>query len=152
MDVYLGIGTNLGDKEENIRTCIRLLAENVGHVVRCSSFFRSAPVGFTSENNFVNAVVHVQTQLSPLALLAATESIERKMGRTQKSEWQITNGEKHLTHFDRIIDIDILYYDNLSATFYDDSGKEILILPHPRMQERDFVMVPLREIFAGKDA
>ncbi len=152
MDVYLSIGTNLGDKEANIRTCVRLLEEKVGRVVCCSSLFRSAPVGFESKNDFVNAAIHVQTELSPLDLLAATEGIEREMGRMQKSEWQVTDGEKHLKHFDRIIDIDILYYEDLSTTFCDNSGKEILILPHPRMHERDFVMVPLNEIFAGKDA
>ncbi len=150
--IYLGIGTNLGDKEANLHTCLQLLEERVGQLTQCSSPYYSTPQDFTSTNDFINLVVQMQTTLSPIELLYTTQAIEREMGRTQKSEWQITDGEKHLTHFDRIIDIDILYYDNLSTTFCDDSGKEILILPHPRMQERDFVMVPLREIFAGKDA
>ncbi len=151
-EVYLGIGTNLGNRGENIRTCLQALEEQCGHISACSSFFYSKPQDFASEHDFINVVIHLQTSLSPLELLQATQDIERKMGRTQKSRSRIVNGAQQTIHFDRIIDIDILYYDNLSTTFYDDSGKEILIIPHPRMQERDFVMVPLNEIFIRKDA
>ncbi len=147
MITYLGIGTNLGDKEENIQHCLRLLQERVGEQISCSSYFYSEPQGFESPNSFVNIVACFETGLSPLALLEVTQQIEREMGRTQKSRWQITNGEKHLTYFDRIIDIDILCYEDLQHTFYNEKNEPILILPHPRMAERDFVMMPLQEIF-----
>ncbi len=148
--IYLSIGTNLGDKETNVQTCLQLLEKRVGQLTRCSSLYYSAPQDFISTNDFINLVVQMKTTLSPIELLHTTQAIEREMGRTQKSEWQTANGESRIIHFDRIIDIDILYYDDLSTIFYDDKGNEVLILPHPHMHERDFVMVPLREIFAGK--
>lgn len=137
MITFLGIGTNLGDREANIRTALRLLAERVGEMLACSAPYHSAPMGFVSDNPFVNVVVSFRTTLSPHALLAATQDIERAMGRTEKS----VNGQYH----DRIIDIDLLLC-------FSDSGQMLtcaspdLILPHPRMSERDFVMVPLHEI------
>ncbi len=146
MTCYLGIGTNLGDKEANIHTCLQLLEQKVGNIVRCSSLFYSAPQDFCSDNQFINVVVNMQTTLLPLELLQVTQAIERDMGRTQKSEWKTTNGALRITHFDRIIDIDILYYDDLHQTFFDEAGQAILILPHPRIQERDFVRIPLQEI------
>ncbi len=138
MTTYLGIGTNLGDRDANIRTALSLLREQVGEMLRCSAPYHSAPVGFVSDNAFVNIVVSFRTSLSPRALLAVTQDIERAMGRTEKS----VNGQ----YRDRIIDIDLLlcFADNgepLPCSFPD------LTLPHPRMQERDFVMVPLREIY-----
>ncbi len=149
-DIYLGIGTNLGDKEANIRTCLQLLEDRVGRIVQCSALFYSKAEGFVSANDFVNVAVHMQTQLSPLALLDITQAIEREMGRTQKSEWRTANGESQLLHFDRIIDIDILYYGDLQQVFTDEAGQAILILPHPRMGERDFVQIPLGEIWEEK--
>lgn len=137
MITYLGIGTNLGDREANLRTALRLLSERVGERLACSAHYHSAPVGFVSDNPFVNVVASFRTALSPHALLAATQDIERAMGRTEKS----VAGQYH----DRIIDIDLLLC-------FSDSGQMLtcaspdLILPHPRMQERDFVMVPLCEI------
>ncbi len=137
MICYLGIGTNLGDREANIRTALKLLGAQVGTLQRCSSPYRSAPVGFVSDHAFVNVVALFHTPLTPRALLAATQAIERQMGRRDKS----VNGQ----YCDRIIDIDLLlcYADSgemLSCSFAD------LTLPHPRMHERAFVMVPLREI------
>ncbi len=144
MDIYLGIGTNLGQREENIRTCLHCLAQNVGEVIQCSSLYYSQPQEFDSTNDFLNVVVHMQTNLTPLELLVATQTIERQMGRTQKT---VLRADGSLQHFDRIIDIDILYYADLQRTFYNAQGQPILILPHPRMAERDFVMLPLKEIF-----
>ncbi len=149
-DVYLGIGTNLGDKEANIRTCLQMIEDRVGHIVKCSTFFYSKAQDFVSEHDFVNIAVHIQTQLSPLALLDVTQSIEREMGRVQKSERRTTNGEQRITHFDRIIDIDILFYGDLEQVFTDEAGEDILIIPHPRMAEREFVTIPLREIYGEK--
>ncbi len=150
VDIYLGIGTNLGDKETNIRTCLQMLENRVGHIVKCSTFFYSKAEGFVSDNDFVNVAVHLRTSLTPLALLDITQAIECEMGRTQKSEHQLVNDESRIIHFDRIIDIDILYYGDLQQVFQDAKGQEILIIPHPRMTEREFVMIPLREIWTEK--
>lgn len=129
---YLGLGTNIGDKEANIRKAIEKIEESVGDVVRQSALYVSEPWGFESENLFVNAVACVHTSLSPRQLLVATQRIERQMGRKRKSR----NGVYH----DRIIDIDILFYDDLHISYPD------LVIPHPLMQQRDFVMIPLREV------
>ena len=135
MIVYLGIGTNLGEREANLRRAIELLHERVGECIVCSSIYRSAPQGFVSENQFANIVAIYETNCSPEELLHITQQIEREMGRTQKSHDGI--------HYDRVIDIDLLKaYEG---------DREIVVqtptlsLPHPRMEERDFVMVPLHE-------
>lgn len=130
--VYLGLGTNLGDGRRNIADAVRLLGELVGTVVRTSSLYETEPWGFTSDNMFTNAAVCVETSLTPRGVLEVTQAIERKMGRTRKS----TDGLYH----DRIIDIDILLYDDLHMDEPD------LKIPHPLMHERDFVMLPLGEI------
>ena len=144
MIVYLGIGTNLGDREANLRRALELVHERVGECMACSSIYRSAPQGFVSENQFANIVAVCQTNHSPVEVLRITQAIEREMGRTEKS----INGIYH----DRVIDIDLLQaFDGNRIT---DNGRGIevtsdtLILPHPRMQERDFVMIPLREVEA----
>lgn len=130
--VYLGLGSNLGNKEENIHEAIKRIGEQIGVVVRQSSLYKTEPWGFESENHFVNAVVCCHTSLSPFDVLEHTQQIERMLGRTSKTR----HGEYH----DRLIDIDILLYDDMSI----DSTS--LKIPHPLMQERDFVMIPLREI------
>jgi len=130
--VYLGLGSNLGNKEENILEAIKRIGEQIGVVVRQSSLYKTEPWGFESENYFVNAVVCCHTSLSPFDVLEHTQQIERMLGRTSKTR----HGEYH----DRLIDIDILLYDDMSI----DSTS--LKIPHPLMQERDFVMIPLREI------
>lgn len=129
---YLALGTNLGDKERNIHEAVRLLGERVGEVICLSSLHETEPVGFSSENNFLNAAVSIDTCLSPDELLTATQAIEQEMGRMQKS----VDGIYH----DRIIDIDILLYGDLRI------NTPHLIIPHPRMHERAFVMEPLKEI------
>ena len=130
--VYLGLGTNLGDKTANLHTAVHQIEEKIGDVVSLSSFYETAPWGFDSENSFLNAAVCVETALPPQEVLHRTQEIERSMGRTQKS----VQGVYH----DRVIDIDLLLYN-----------KEIintaeLTLPHPFMHQRDFVMKPLVEI------
>lgn len=131
--VYLGLGSNLGNKEQHITTAVKHLEQRVGKVRRLSSLLKTEPWGFTSPHSFVNAAVSIDTTLSPHEVLEATQQIERDMGREQKS----MNGEYH----DRIIDIDILLYDDMEINEKD------LIIPHPLMHQRDFVMIPLREIF-----
>ena len=130
--VYLGLGSNLGDRHANISAAVRLLGERLGSVVRTSSMYETEPWGFSSQNMFVNAAVCVETSLTPREVLAATQAIEREMGRTQKS----VGGQYH----DRTIDIDILLYDDLQVDEPD------LKIPHHLMHERDFVMRPLGEI------
>lgn len=130
--VYLSLGSNLGDREATMRRAIGLLNERAGSVDRQSSFIETEPWGFESTNKFLNMCVRLLTTLSPEQLLMATKQIERELGRTQKS----VNGQYH----DRPIDIDILMYDDLQLSTPN------LTLPHPHMQEREFVMIPLREI------
>lgn len=130
--VYFSLGSNLGDRKHNIRHAVELIGERIGAVERVSSLFETEPWGFSSDNMFVNAAVCVFTKLSPRAILEATQAIEREMGRKIKS----VNGQYH----DRIIDIDILLYDDIKIDEPD------LKIPHPLMHERDFVMKPLREI------
>ena len=130
--VYLSLGSNLGDRHATMRRAIVLLGERVGTVARQSSFIETEPWGFQSVNRFLNMCVRVLTNLSPERVLAVTKQIERELGRTQKS----VDGQYH----DRPIDIDILMYDDQNIDLPD------LKLPHPHMKERDFVMIPLREI------
>ena len=131
IDVYLGLGSNLGDRHTLLLKAIDLLAQQVGRLVRCSSFIETEPWGFASEHRFLNAVALFRTTLTPPELLTATQAIERQLGRREKSK-----GAYH----DRPIDIDILLYGDAVIDEPD------LKIPHPLMQERDFVMRPLREI------
>lgn len=130
--VFLSLGSNLGNKEGNIIEAISRIRELIGDVERQSTLLVTQPWGFESENTFVNAAIMVVTDMQPLQLLHATQQIERDMGRTEKSVAGC--------YRDRIIDIDILTYDDLHF------ATDELTLPHPLMHERDFVMKPLREI------
>jgi 2-amino-4-hydroxy-6-hydroxymethyldihydropteridine diphosphokinase len=132
MKLLVSLGSNIGDKQQNIERAIALIDEKIGSVVKKSSFYTTEPVGFTSDNNFINAAIEVKTNLPIYRILKITQKIERLMGRTQKS----SKGVYH----DRVIDIDILIYGNKKI------HSARLTVPHPRMYERDFVMQPLREI------
>lgn len=139
MRIYFGIGTNLGDREGNLREAIRLLDERVGQQLACSSVYRSAPMGFVSDNEFANVVIAYETTYSLEELLLITQQIERELGRKEKS----VNGIYH----DRVIDIDLLQATDKQLlaeqiTYTSDT----LVIPHPRMQERDFVKIPLSEV------
>ena len=134
--VYLSLGTNLGDKEDNLNEAIKKIGQMVGDVVRQSSFLETEPWGFESDNRFLNACILVLTDLSAHELLEMTQAIEQEMGRKEKSH----NGIYH----DRMIDIDILLYDDITVDEPD------LKIPHPHMKERDFVMKPLMEILPPK--
>ena len=131
-DIYLSLGSNLGDRHTLLLTAIEALAQRVGRLVASSSFIETEPWGFESEHSFLNAVVHMRTELTPRQLLEVTQDIERQLGRTHKSQ----GGH----YADRPIDIDILLYGEEHIAEPD------LVIPHPRMQERDFVMRPLREV------
>lgn len=132
MQVYLGLGTNLGDKEQNLRRAVQRIEERIGKVVSLSAFYDTAPWGFSSENTFLNAAACVETALQPLSVLHLTQEIEREMGRTSKS----VDG----AYSDRVIDIDLLLYDDRVIDVPE------LKLPHPLMHRRRFVMEPLAEI------
>lgn len=129
---YLSLGSNLGDRHTTMQSAILLLGKQAGTVDRVSSAIETEPWGFKSANKFLNMCVRITTTLSPEQLLATTKDIELQLGRTTKS----VNGQYH----DRPIDIDILTYDDLHI------NTPSLTLPHPHMHERDFVMIPLREI------
>lgn len=134
-DAYLGLGTNLGDRKANLERAVQMIRERIGDIVALSSFVCTEPWGFESENKFLNAVVRVSTEMSPRAILAAAKEIEKEMGRSQKSVGGI--------YHDRIIDIDILLYGDLVLQ------SEDLVIPHPLMTTRDFVMIPMAEIAPG---
>ena len=127
--VYLGLGSNLGDREKNIRNAVRLLEENFVSIEKLSTIIETEPVGFLNQGKFLNAVLKGTTQLSPVDLLLHTQSIEKKLKRMRT----IPNGP-------RTIDIDILLYDQERIS------TPRLTIPHPRMWERDFVLGPLKEI------
>ncbi len=132
MKLILSLGSNLGDKEDNIREAISLINKKIGSVVKTSSLYYTEPFGFVSENKFVNIVIEVKTNLAVYRVLKITQKIEKMMGRIQKSK----NGIYH----DRIIDIDIIFYSDKKIN----SSK--LIIPHPRIREREFVLKPLLEL------
>ena len=125
---YIALGSNLGDKTAACRRAIDLLART-GRVTAVSSFFCTEPVGYSAQDEFVNAVVEVETSRSPLALLAACHVIEDELGRNRIIRWG-----------PRTIDLDILLYGDAVIE------SEELTIPHPRMAERGFVLVPLNEI------
>ena len=134
--VYLGLGSNLGNRWENLEQAIRFIDEQVGTVTRQSSFVETEPWGFQSDHRFLNAVILCETDKTPREILRLTQQIERDMGRHKNVNRRLTNRN----YTDRPIDIDILLYDDLSVDEPD------LKIPHPLMHERDFVMLPLREI------
>ena len=131
--VYLGLGSNLGNKEQIIKKAIARIGERVGAVVAVSSFYKTIPWGYQSVHTFCNAAVAVDTELSPEEVLNTVQVIERELG-----------SKKHRrgdgTYVDRLIDIDLLDYDGLILDTY------VLILPHPHMHKRTFVTEPLAEI------
>ena len=126
----LSIGTNIGDRQANIANAITALGQ-IGKVVTVSPIYTSEPWGFESENGFYNIALILETSLSPLDLLYATQQIERDLGRTAKTTTSYT---------DRIIDIDIIDYNNQTI------DTQTLTLPHKLMHKRNFVLYPLADI------
>lgn len=129
--VFIGLGSNLGDRAENLR----LALDKIGklpktRVIKSSTFHETDPVGGPPQGKFLNAAAELETELEPLNLLRRLRKIEQVMGRPADHErWG-----------SRVIDLDLLTYDDLTLQTPE------LTLPHPRMRERDFVMVPLHEI------
>ncbi|MEX0987461.1 MAG: 2-amino-4-hydroxy-6-hydroxymethyldihydropteridine diphosphokinase [Bacteroidales bacterium] len=132
--VWVGVGTNLGNRRENLAVASERICENRCRIVAASVIYESEPWGFESENSFYNQCLVLETSLSPLELLESFQVIEREMGRKSTGEG----------FADRIIDLDILFYDNLVI-----QGRTLQI-PHPKMAERLFVLLPLAEISPGK--
>ena len=128
VESYIGIGSNLGNKEENIRKAIKLI-RNKSKILKISSLYKTEPVGYKGQDNFLNAVVLVETELSAKDLLLFLQSIEKELKRVKT----VKNGP-------RTIDLDILFYNNLILDNKD------LIIPHPRLHERKFVLVPFVQI------
>ena len=126
---YVALGSNLGDREENLRTALKHLQENGVEVIKTSTFIETEPYGVTDQPGFVNAVCQVETELAPLELLRLLLSIEQEMGRVRLRRW----GERN-------IDLDLLLYEDAVLE------SEELTLPHPDMQNRDFVLIPFAEI------
>ncbi len=125
---YIGIGSNVGDRQANCRQAIDLLRE-AGSVVKVSSFYCTSPVGYTEQAEFINLVAAVDTGLVPRELLACCLSVEERLGRKRTVHWG-----------PRVIDLDILLFGDQVVDSPD------LIIPHPLMAERRFVLVPLAEI------
>ncbi|MCD4768840.1 MAG: 2-amino-4-hydroxy-6-hydroxymethyldihydropteridine diphosphokinase [Bacteroidales bacterium] len=128
--VYLGLGSNMGDRVKNLTLAVSLINQHLGTVFAESGIYKSEPWGFESSNEFLNKVVGIRTNLDPEALLKSVLSIEDKMGRIREGEG----------YSDRIIDIDILLYDDLIV------NEDHLVIPHSLMHERIFVLEPLTEI------
>lgn len=127
--VYLGLGSNLGNREENLQIAQCFIEENFGTIISLSSIYETAAWGLTEQNTFLNQVICIETKLPPIEVLQIVLEIERSMGRIRELKWGA-----------RIIDIDILYYANKIVTLPN------LSIPHPFIQERRFVLVPLCEI------
>ena len=126
---YVALGSNLGDKEANLRRALELLIERGVEIVKTSTFISTEPYGVTDQPTFLNGVCEVRTSLEPLALLHTLLEIEQEMGRVRLRHW----GERN-------IDLDLLLYEDVVM----DTSQ--LKLPHPDMQNRDFVLLPLAEI------
>ncbi len=130
MLVYIGIGSNQGDPVENCRRAVGgIVSDRRNRLVRCSSFYRTEPMGRKDQDWFVNGVVLVETSLGPRQMLEFLLSLEKKMGRVRRERWG-----------PRVIDLDILFYGEEVI------DEENLQVPHPRLHERRFALIPLKEI------
>ena len=126
---FLGLGTNLSDRHKNLSNAIDLIGKQIGEVIKQSSIHETKAWGKTDQPDFLNMVIQVETTLSPQKLLEKCLSIEDQIGRIRKEKWG-----------PRLIDIDILYYNDLKIE------EENLKIPHPFINEREFVLKPLTEI------
>ncbi len=131
-EVFLSLGSNLGNRTEYLRRAIHILGTEAGEIVSSSSVWETAPWGFESDNSFLNMALLLITDLSPAVMLAKIHSIEKDLGRERTGEG----------YSSRTIDIDILYWNNEIIS------TEGLNIPHPLIRERMFVLAPLNEIAA----
>lgn len=128
--VFLGVGGNIGNKRANFDKVYTFIEKELGEIIQSSSVYETPPWGFQAEDNFWNQVVIIKTELSPEVLLEKIHTIEKGFGRERKTE----------NYTSREMDIDILYYDDIYME------TESLIIPHSRIHQRKFVLVPLTEI------
>lgn len=128
--VYLALGSNIGNKEDNLLTAIQLIKETIGQVTEISTFLENEAQGFETQNTFLNACIICRTNLNPLDTLEKLKKIERTMGRKKSNSF----------YEDRIIDLDIIFYDQLVIE------SPILTIPHKKYKYRDFVLIPLSEL------
>ncbi|GGG33051.1 2-amino-4-hydroxy-6-hydroxymethyldihydropteridine pyrophosphokinase [Lysinibacillus alkalisoli] len=129
-DVYLSIGTNMGEREQNLRAALEMLAwHDAISLCTVSAVYETTAVGYTNQADFLNIAVHLQTTLRPQTLLEVCQNIEQELGRVRNIRWG-----------PRVIDLDILLYN------HENIETETLIVPHPRMYERAFVLVPLMDV------
>jgi len=128
--VFLGIGTNLGNKESNLEQAVARIKEYIGPVLKSSAIYETEPWGFQAKDEFLNMVVKVETDLAPSGLLGRILMIESLLGMVRVKE----------QYSSRLIDIDILLFEDMIV------NEESLKIPHPLLHERKFVLVPLCEI------
>jgi 2-amino-4-hydroxy-6-hydroxymethyldihydropteridine diphosphokinase len=127
--VYLSLGSNLGNRMKYLNDALRLIEEKIGKIVKRSSVYETEPWGIKDQSMFLNMAVGVTTDISPALLLETILEIEHKLGRIRIAKW-----------YERIIDLDILFYNREIINDKD------LVIPHPYLQERKFVLEPLNEI------
>lgn len=128
-NVLLGMGSNLGDKREYLRTGLAMLAQKAGTIESVSAIYESEPWGVKGQESYYNLAVMLKTERLPLELLDVVQKIEDECGRKRQERWG-----------SRTLDIDLLLYENYIFTMPD------LVVPHPRLTERNFVLWPLAEI------
>jgi dihydroneopterin aldolase/2-amino-4-hydroxy-6-hydroxymethyldihydropteridine diphosphokinase len=131
--VYIGIGTNLGDKKSNISKAVHFINSDLNcRILKSSSIYEASPYGFEHSSDFLNAVLKLETDYTLHELFNFLKSIEKKMGRKKTDKWEA-----------REIDLDILLYDDITHS------DEVLTVPHKGITERDFVLMPLIELEPG---
>ena len=130
---FIGLGSNIGKKQENLNQALIYIEERIGSIVCSSSIYETTPCGFSSDNLFLNMVIKVSTSLLPDELLLVSKTIERLMGRSYKSS-------DNSSYEDRVIDLDILFYDSVEMSTPE------LTIPHPLLHTRLFVLEPMSEI------
>jgi len=131
--VYIGIGSNLGNREENCLKALRLISEKTGKVKKQSSMYETLPWGVKDQPKFINMAAEIETELGPSEFLIVLKKIEKETGRKETTRWG-----------PRTIDLDILYYDDLVLETPE------LSIPHPFLHEREFALRPLAEIAPDK--
>jgi 2-amino-4-hydroxy-6-hydroxymethyldihydropteridine diphosphokinase len=131
-NVILSLGSNLGNRLNNITFALKYINEKIGKILSISSIYETEPVGFQSNDNFYNLCVLVETALSPLDILMTTQNIEMEAGRMKKSNNNVYQS--------RVLDIDIILMDEIEV------NTDNLTIPHPQLSKRKFVLVPLSEI------
>jgi len=128
-NVFILLGTNLGDRETNLQVASDFIQNEIGSILKKSKIYKTEPWGVIDQPNFLNQVLKIKTDLAPQETLKKCLDIEIEMGRKRLQKWGA-----------RLIDIDLLFYNNLKINTLD------LILPHPRLHERNFTLVPMEEI------